>query len=193
MRDEDQEENNVRGMKEKEEIKFDSRKKKQQSSTLTARNKAELLVLEGGCVECSRWKKQEEMWKITYYAWFRKWLDSCTVLSLFFHFIFLRSVTAIKYYFPPMNLLISAIDKSRLPFIFSTLTCSPARLLLIHILRALICLHIGQNTYFILQWWVDGGVSAISLPVYTPVPVASACDSWYALMASLFSMDRPLS
>lgn len=28
MRDEDQEENNVRGMKEKEEIKFDSRKKK---------------------------------------------------------------------------------------------------------------------------------------------------------------------
>lgn len=54
MRDEDQEENNVRGMKEKEEIKFDSRKKKQQSSTLTARNKAELLVLEGGCVECSR-------------------------------------------------------------------------------------------------------------------------------------------
>lgn len=110
-------------MKEKESTRDKVRmkkKNKKRSSTLTARNKAELLMLEGGCMECSRWKKQEEMWKITYYTRFRKWLDSCTVLSLFFHFIFLRSVTAIKYYFPPMNLLISAIDKSRLPFTFST-------------------------------------------------------------------------
>lgn len=59
-------------------------KKTKHSCALTARNKAELLMLEGGCMECSRWKKREEMWKITYYAQFRKWLDSCTVLSLSF-------------------------------------------------------------------------------------------------------------
>lgn len=55
-------------------------KKKKKSWGLTARNKAELLMLEGRCVECSRWKKREEMWKITYYAQFRKWLDSCSLL-----------------------------------------------------------------------------------------------------------------
>ena len=75
------------GKKREEKIKKECIKiiymvKKKHSWALTARNKAELLMLEGGCVECSRWKKQEEMWKITYYARFRKWLDSCTVLSL---------------------------------------------------------------------------------------------------------------
>lgn len=72
---------------------------KKMSSLVTSRNKVELLMLEGGCVESSRWKKQKEMWKITYYAQFRKWLDLFTLLSLS-HFIFLRNVTAVKYCFP---------------------------------------------------------------------------------------------
>lgn len=138
------------------------------------------------------------MWKITYSAWLRKWLDSVLSLS---HIIFLRNVTAIKYYFPLMNLLISAINKSQLgspshfPLAFGRsfcrrfALCMPSFSFTLVKTLTLFCTDGSMGVYQLSE----GTSECAGLRVYAPVPVAAACVSWYALIASLFSMDMPES
>lgn len=138
------------------------------------------------------------MWKITYSAWLRKWLDSVLSLS---HIILLRNVTAIKYYFPLMNLLISVISKSQLgspshfplafgrPFCRWFALCMPSFPFTLVKTLTLFCTDGSMGVYQLSE----GTSECAGLGVYAPVPVAAACVSWYALMASLFSMDMPES
>lgn len=171
---------------------------KKQSCALAARNKVKLLMLEGGCVECSRWKKQDEMWKITYYAQFRKWLDPCTVVSLSHTLHLFKKCHSNKILFSPHEFTHFGTQQITVLLHIFHSTHSRARLLLIHNLCALICLHIGQNTYFILRWWVDGGISAIKrdqrvcwfihlcqcrLCVIADMPLWQVCSPWTCLWA----------
>lgn len=59
------------------------------------------------------------------------------------------------------------------------LPASPLQLLLVHTLRALILLCMSQNTHS--GWWgcISYQVVPVCLQVYTPVPRAAVCDSWY--------------
>lgn len=113
------------------------------------------------------------------------------------HFIFLRNVPAIKYFFPPMNLLISVINKLQFSFIFSIhMQPNPSSTY-----SHSTCPHLPlQRSKHLLHFALMARCGCINyqkgpacLLVYTPVPVAAMCDRWYALMASLFSMDMPLS
>lgn len=171
--------------------------RKKQSCALAARNKVKLLMLEGGCVECSRWKKKEEMWKITYYAQFRKWLDQCTVRSLS-HTSSFKKCHSNKILFSPHEFTHFGTQQITVLLHIFHSTCSRARLLLIHNLRALVCLHIGQKTHTSMNWWVDGGISAIKrdqrvcwfihlcqcrLCVIADMPLWQVCSPWTCLWA----------
>lgn len=141
---------------------------KQICCAFKARNQFELLMLEGRRVECSRWKT---LWKITYYAQFKKWLKSFTVLflfhdppplslsiSLFLSLHLSKKRDSNKILFTALNLFISTVQIAALLFPFA---CSPARLLLSRTLkRALIYLLSGQNTYFCPDGLM-GGLSAV--------------------------------
>lgn len=90
------------------------------------------------------------------------WGNSCTQCSLFLTSSFWETSQQYHGIFPPMNLLILVINKSQHSSLsYFPFTCSPDCLTLIHTLHDFIRLHIGQNTYFILHWWADGGISAI--------------------------------
>lgn len=70
---------------------------------------------------------------------------------------------------------------NRSPVLFYVwLSPSPLHLLLFHALRALILLRMCQNTHS--GWWgcISYQVVPVCLQVYTPVPGAAVCDSWYA-------------